>query len=86
VNKSRVSRDQLGFTIESSNSSSSQSDDLKPIFDVRREEVNICSNSEDESCSQNFNCWTDSFIVLMSDSFEVISLPADMMQVFQIFI
>lgn len=76
----------LKFTIESASSSSSRSDDLESDFGVRQEKADICSDSELESCNQDSSCWTDSFVVLMSDSFEVISLPADMMQVLQIFI
>lgn len=67
-----------GFTIESA-SSSSQSD-LEPDFGARRENIDSLSDSEAESWDQNLDYW-DSFVVLMSDSFEVISLPADMMQV-----
>lgn len=71
----------LKFTIESASSSSSRSDDLESDFGVRQEKADFCSDSELESCNQDSSYWTDSFVVLMSDSFEVISLPADMMQV-----
>lgn len=71
-----------GFTIESA-SSSSQSD-LEPNFGARQENTDSHSDSEAESWDQN--SYSDSFVVLMSDSFEVISLPAEMIQVLQAFI
>lgn len=83
---SGVSTGPLKFTIESASSSSSRSDDPGSDFDVRQEKTDFCSDSELESCNQDSRCWTDSFVVLMSDSFEVISLPVDMMQVLWIFI
>lgn len=82
----KVARGQLRFTIESASLSSSRSDDSEPDFGARREIADSCSDSETEYYSQNLNCWTDSFVVLMSDSFEVISLPADMMQVLGIYL
>lgn len=78
---SKVARGQLRFTIESASLSSSRSDDSEPDFGARREIEDSCSDSEIEYYNQDLSCWTDSFVVLMSDSFEVISLPADMMQV-----
>lgn len=70
--------------------SSSRSDDLEPhlgtSLGTRENEEDFSSESEAESrFSQDFDNWTDSFVVLMSDSFEVISLPADMMQVPRVF-
>jgi len=78
-----LQRDQTRFTIESASSSSSRLDDLEPdLIGAGRENADLCSESEVESLfSQDLDNWTDSFVVLMSDSFEVISLPAEMMQV-----
>lgn len=76
----------MRFTIESVSLSSSRSDEnSEPDFGARQEIEDSCSDSETEYYSQDLSRWTDSFVVLMSDSFEVISLPADMMQVFSLF-
>ena len=69
------------FTIESASSSSRS--DLEPDFGAGEEKADSYSESELESYSPKSWEGCDSFVVLMSDSFEVISLPADMLQVLQ---